>query len=96
MRNPEKHMRFVRKMKVQKGLEHITSSKRIIEAKAFHAQILCRCKRKCVENINVSRQRQIYDTFYSLQNWTQKTLFIRSLVKIMPKKDNLNQVTFTR
>lgn len=79
-------------MKFQKGLEHVANSKRIIQAKTFHAQTACRCKRKCAENINVSRQRRIYDTFYDLENWPKKTLFIRSLVKVVPKKENLNQV----
>lgn len=91
-RNPEKHKSFLQKLKVQKGLEHETKSGKVIEKKTFHEQTKCHCKKNCVKKISVVRQKQIFETFYDLKNWSQKNLYLRSLVKRLPVKDDLRSV----
>lgn len=95
-RNPEKHNEFQRKSKVQKGLEHETRSGKVKNAKTFREQIVCQCKKKCAELIDVARQKLIHNSYYNLKNWSQKTLFLRSIVKIVPSKENLNPVKNVR
>lgn len=95
-RNPNNHKILVEKMKVQKGLEHLSKSGKVIKAKEFQIQIECRCRRKCAENITAERQKQIFDTYYNFINWSQKTLYLRSLVKSTPPKENLNPIKTVR
>lgn len=89
-RNPTKHKTYVRKQKVQKGEQRTTKDGNIIEKKTFQLQTTCQCKRKCAENINGSRQEEIFSAYYKFENWTQKTLFLRSLTKTISLKENLN------
>lgn len=76
-------------MKVQRGEERITKSK-IIPNKTFNAQTSCRCKRNCSQYIDESRQKGIFNSFYNLRNWTEKTLFLRTLAKRFGAKENLS------
>lgn len=80
-------------MKVQGGFENITNSGKAVAAKVFYEQTECVCKNKCAQEIDVDRQKVIFKTFYSFENWSKKTLFLRSLVKIRPTKENFNPVT---
>lgn len=81
-RNPDKHKHIRQKQKVQSGEEHTTVSGKIIEKKIFQAQISCgRCAKNCCQNIDSLRQEEIFNSFYRLVNWTQKTLFLRTFVK---------------
>lgn len=93
-RNPEKHEVFKQNLKTQKGLERITKSGNVIRAKKFREQTECegKCKKKCWHKIDVTRQKQIFNTFYGLENWSKKILYLRSIVKILPANDNLNSV----
>lgn len=81
---------------MQKGLEHRTRSGNIIKSKTFQPQTKCSCSKKSAERILVVRQEQIFNTFYNLKNWTQKRLYLRSLIKTVPKKENLNPRKMTR
>lgn len=92
IRNPSEHKANVKKRKVQTGQEYVSRSGKIKKQKNFAAQNNCRCKRNCAEHIDALRQHEIFNSFYNLPNWTQKTLFLRSLVKICSVKENLNPV----
>lgn len=91
-RNPEKHKIFQKEIEVQKGLEHETKSGKVIKPKIFYEQTSCDCKMKCVEKIGTIRQKQIFESFYGLENWSKKTLYLRSVVKKLPDKVNINSV----
>lgn len=93
-RNPQKHKIFKQKLKIQSGLDYTTKSGRIVKGKIFLEQIKCGCKKKCEKKINLSRQKEIFDVFYSLNGWSQKTVCLRSLVKSLPKKENVNFISF--
>lgn len=77
IRRPTIHKKYLDKQKVQKGLEHFSRSGKLIPAKFFKVQTECKCNRKCSENIDVQRQYEIFKTFYELNSWTSKTLFLR-------------------
>lgn len=95
-RNIEQHKQYQQKVKVQSGLEHITESGKVVPARVFCEQTDCKCKRKCAVKINIARQKAIFETFYGLQNWSTKTLFLRSLMKSRPTKEDLNPVTIKK
>lgn len=94
-RNPQKNKIFRQKVKVQSGIEHVTKSGRTVKGKKFCAQTKCGCKKNCSERICVTRQKKIFDVFYALENFTQKRLYLRSMVKTMPMKENLSSVSTT-
>lgn len=50
----------------------------------------CLCNRKCAELIDVVAQKDIFDHYHSLKNWSKQTIFLRSIVKREPVKENLN------
>lgn len=91
-RNPEQHKSAKMKRKVQKGEKHTTKSGKSVEQKIFHAQTTCSCTHKCFDRIDSLRQKEILDTFYELENWSKKTLFLRTLVKTQSVKVNPNPI----
>lgn len=95
-RNVEKRKVFQQKDKVQRGLEHITKSGNIVNAKIFREQIECgSCKKECCQKIGAARQKEMFDTYYGLENWSKKRLYLRSFIKTLPAKENLNSVKCT-
>lgn len=80
IRKPTIHKKYLEKQKVQKGLEHFSRSGKVIPAKTFHLQTECKCNRKCSETIDVQRQYEIFKTFYGLNSWSSKTLFLRGCI----------------
>lgn len=72
---------YVKKRKVQSGKSYMTKSGKSVGEKIFIAQNKCTCKNRCAEKINIERQRETFTTFYGLENWSKKTIFLRSLVK---------------
>lgn len=91
-RNPENHQINQQRKKVQSGLEHTSRKGNVIKAKHFGEQLEC-CQNKCVQKFNVTRQKCIFDSYYSLDSLPKKRLFLRSMVKIRAKKENLNPIT---
>lgn len=91
-RNPGDHKSNIRKRKVQSGLEYTTSSGNVVAEKNFQPQVMCRCPRKCPQRISVVRQEEIFDCFYKLENWSKKTLYLRTLSKRVQAKEKLNPI----
>lgn len=60
--------------------------------KKFKAQILCACKKDCATQVDVVRQREIFDNFSNLTTWSAQTRFIRTLVMRYATKRTLNPV----
>lgn len=95
-RNPENHNAYQRKLCVQKGFEYKTKSGHVVKAKTFHGQTECGgCKKQCCEKIGIDRQKEIFETFYGLENWSKKVLFLRANVKFPSSKENIYSVKCT-
>lgn len=62
------------------------------QKKEFKAQINCLCKRDCCGNIDVERQREIFENYSKLRKWSAQTQFLRMLVSKKPIKENPNPV----
>lgn len=62
------------------------------EIKTFRAQINCTCKRKCADLIDVVTQKEIFDKYYNLPNWSKKTKFLRTIVNRKPVNENVDPV----
>lgn len=75
-RNPSQHIASIRKRLVQSGKahHHVKEKNKIIPAKLFIGQILCACRFKCSSKIDIHRQQFIFEAFYALETWSQKTL----------------------
>lgn len=92
IRRPTMHKKFLDKQKVQKGLEHFSKTGRLIPAKSFKVQTECKCNKKCSENIDVQRQYEIFKSFYELNSWTSKTLFLRGCISRNEVGETLSQL----
>lgn len=87
-----RHKAFKRKQKVQSGEEHFSRSGKLIPGKKFVAQLKCPCQKKCADKIDVIRQKEIFDDYYALPNWTQKTSFLFSLAERHSLKKRYNPI----
>lgn len=76
LRNPNKHKQYLQKVKVQKGLEHATRSRKIIIAKTFCEQTKCLCGNECFEKINATDQNRINDGILKFTVTTNQTNLI--------------------
>lgn len=56
------------------------------EEKTFSGQITCKCKRDCANTIDILRQKDLFDEFYSLETWQDRTIFLRHLVTGVKKE----------
>lgn len=84
-RNDTLHKRYIDKQKVEKGEAHVTRKGAVIPAKQFQPQV-CKCKLNCSTVIEVTRQRQIFDSYYKTMDWSSKTNFLRASVQQIPVK----------
>lgn len=74
--------------------EHVESikpskKKKIIPAKVFESQVICPCKLRCAENIDVVAQKSVFERYYR-QKWSGRTKLLRSLVERKPTKKGLD------
>lgn len=71
-------------------MEHTSKSGKAIPAKVFSAQIICPCRLQCPQKIDVVSQKAHFNYFYKLNNWSEKTKFLRSLIKRNSVEENPN------
>lgn len=64
----------------EKGEEYATKSGKIIPAKQF-VKTICKCRKSCHLTINESQQREIFQHFYNLTSWNEKTSFLLNHVE---------------
>lgn len=93
-RNPTIHQCSIKKRKLQKGESYITATGKLKNEKIFHEQRFCQrsCKKNCVGKVDIGRQREIFQCFYNLPNWSRKTLFLPTLIKCKAVKENLDPI----
>lgn len=80
-RNPKSHARYTNRLNREKGLEYQTSSGKTIPKKTFK-KIDCNCRKQCHTIIDENAQKEIFNTFYGLESWSEKTLFLNGHIKI--------------
>lgn len=98
MRKYSAHKSYLAKDRVERGLERVTKRGRIISAKVFKPQIICKCldnkkqKLSCSLKIDVVRQEEKFKSYQDMK-WSQKTFFLRNCVKrtsVKAKKCNFS------
>lgn len=64
--------------------------------KFFKPQDTCKCSKNCTQKINVDRQQEIFDKYYTEFNVTQQTWFLRSAIisKESPSTSKARNYTF--
>lgn len=95
LRNPKEHKVFRLKSSVQQGKAHVSKKGKLITAKTFILQTKCCCPRNCYQVIDAARQKEIFNVYYNFENWCRKCLFLRSMVDIYPRRENLKLVITT-
>lgn len=80
-RNPNSHKRTVNKVSREKGLEYVTKKGKIIQAEKFNKTI-CKCRLSCHLTVDESSQKEIFQHFYSLPSWSEKTMFLVNHIKV--------------
>lgn len=60
------------------------------KSKSFRAQVNCKCNKNCAEIINVTNQKDIFEQYNGYLTWSEKTMFLRSIVKRDSVKENFN------
>lgn len=71
------------KEKVERGQLRRTK-KKIVQAKIFTAQTHCKCEKGCPDQIDITRQRDLFDAYYGKSNHSQKVMLIRSSAITQP------------
>lgn len=71
-------------------MESVKERKKSKTTKRFHAQISCPCKKNCANLIDIVSQGEFFRSYQNLKTWSQKTLFLRSIVVRESSKENLN------
>lgn len=75
IRNPKQHKHVINKLKREKGQEYTTTKGNIVPAKCFE-KVICKCRDSCHITIDENQQREIFNKFYDLPSWNQKTTFL--------------------
>lgn len=74
-KNPNCHKRQVMKSKREKGEEYENYKGKIIAAKKFE-KVVCKCRMACHFTVPEIEQNRIFDEYWNLNSWAQKTTFI--------------------
>lgn len=56
----------------------------------FKAQVVCKCNKNCANAVDVLTQKDIYEKYYGMEKWSEKTTFLRSISIREPVKENIN------
>lgn len=66
----------------------------VIPVKTFKVQEQCKRRKNCEEKIDVQRQYVIFQTFYKLESWSSKTLFLRGCMSRSEIRNRLSDLNF--
>lgn len=80
LREPAKHMKSIRKRNRNRGLEYISTSKKLVPAKSF-VNSNCNCKQKCFDRITDENRRTAFVNFWKIGNFCAQNAYICGLVK---------------
>lgn len=74
-KNPKSHKRQVMKSKREKSEEYENYKGKLIAAKVFK-KVVCKCRMSCHFTVNEIEQKRIFDEYWNLSTWANKTTFI--------------------
>lgn len=57
---------------------------------AFKSQTICKCNRNCASAVDVVIQKDTFEKYHGLPNWSEKTKFLRSIAIREQVKENAN------
>lgn len=80
-RNPKNHKRALNKSRREKGEEYTTKLGKVVPAKQF-VKIICKCRKSCHLTINEAQQKEIFQQYYNLNTWTEKTSFLFNYIEV--------------
>lgn len=86
-----------KRIKKQKLIQQNTTEDIETETQAqivFEGQIVCKCKKGCAVQIDILRQKEIFDYYYSLESFKERRMFLREHIRrVKIEKENLNPIT---
>lgn len=80
-RNPKSHKNFINRIQREKGLAYTTKSGKEVAAKKF-TKIICKCRKSCHLTINEIQQKKVFDEYYNLCSWNEKTSFLLNHIEV--------------
>lgn len=60
--------------------------------RTFDAQVICLCKKKCAQNVDVLKQQEMFEKFSECPDWSHQTTFLRSLILAQPTTEKLDPI----
>ena len=85
-RNPDKWQRARQRTKRLSGKEYKTRRGCTVAEKIF-SDTLCGCTKKCNEKISTNERKNIFQSFYKLNNQNEQNLFFNGCIKSSSVKD---------
>lgn len=79
-REPEKHMKSIRKRNRNMGREYVNTSNKVVPAKSFH-NINCNCRKKCSIRITEDDRKTAFENFWKMGEFSTQNAFLCGLVK---------------
>lgn len=88
IRNPKSHKRQLMKSNREKGEEYENYKGKVIAAKVFQ-KVVCKCRMSCHFTVPEIEQKQIFDEYWNLSSWSQKTTFLLNNISVAECKKRL-------
>lgn len=100
IRNPKSHKRVLNKLRRKKGLDYQTQKGKQIPRKSFK-KIVCKCRLSCHLTVDEQKQKQIFQHYYNLSSWSEKSNFLLlhteiSDIKKRRKADKRKNIQFNK
>jgi len=73
--NKGKYMQRINKIKRNAGQEYYTKKGKFIPAKKFESKN-CNCSKKCIERVNESERKAIFDQFWNIGYFNKQNVFL--------------------
>jgi len=73
--NKGKYMQRINKIKRNAGQEYYTKKGKFIPAKKFESKN-CNCSKKCIERVNESERKAIFDQFWNIGDFNKQNVFL--------------------
>ena len=73
--NKEKYLQQINKIKRNSGQKYCTKRGKFIPAKQFKSKN-CNCSKKCIERINETQRKEIFDKFWIIGDFNKQNIFL--------------------
>lgn len=82
----EKYKRNIIRNARLKGLQYVSYQGKEVPSKAPLNELNCKCNLKCYLKLTDEIKRELWETFYSLENKNTQDTYLQALVEVMPVK----------